>query len=72
MSSHLFSTDPQAPESYTVVYTDGSALGNGRAGARAGYGVFWGYNDDLCVPLAMELAVCRTYMYIYNRKKNSL
>lgn len=29
---------------HVVVYTDGSALGNGRAGSRAGVGVFWGFN----------------------------
>ncbi|CAG8459870.1 929_t:CDS:2 [Ambispora gerdemannii] len=28
------------------VWTDGSALGNGRFGARAGVGVFWGANDS--------------------------
>jgi hypothetical protein len=30
----------------TVVYTDGAALGNGRRGARAGYGVYWGPGYD--------------------------
>ncbi|KAI8393489.1 ribonuclease H-like domain-containing protein [Radiomyces spectabilis] len=28
-----------------VVYTDGATAGNGRAGARAGYGVYWGEQD---------------------------
>jgi ribonuclease HI len=29
-----------------VVYTDGSGLGNGQAGARAGLGVFWGCEGE--------------------------
>lgn len=33
------------PSGYTVVYTDGSALGNGTKDARAGIGVFWGAGD---------------------------
>jgi len=28
-----------------IIYTDGSSLGNGKSGARAGWGVFWGEND---------------------------
>ena len=28
-----------------IIYTDGSALNNGKAGARAGVGVFFGHND---------------------------
>lgn len=35
-----YSSEPQ------VVYTDGSSLGNGRAGARAGWGVYWGPDDE--------------------------
>lgn len=33
-------TDPPSPR--LVVYTDGSSLGNGRSGATAGAGVYWG------------------------------
>lgn len=29
-----------------MVYTDGSGLGNGQAGARAGLGVYWGSEGD--------------------------
>jgi ribonuclease HI len=32
-----------------VVYTDGSSLGNGRSGASAGVGVYFGPNDPRCV-----------------------
>lgn len=45
-----------------VVYTDGSSLGNGRSGATAGVGVFFGVNDPRCVAgafyLAISLAMC--------------
>jgi ribonuclease HI len=34
-----FTTAPH----HLIVYTDGSALGNGRTGARAGLGVYYGY-----------------------------
>jgi len=34
-----FTTAPH----HLIVYTDGSALGNGQAGARAGLGVYYGY-----------------------------
>lgn len=33
------------PRAEHVVYTDGAATGNGRDGARAGYGVYWGDDD---------------------------
>ena len=33
-----------------VVYTDGSSLGNGRNGASAGVGVYFGPSDPRCVP----------------------
>ena len=29
-----------------LIYTDGSSLGNGKKGARAGVGVFFGVNDE--------------------------
>lgn len=29
-------------DNFTDVYTDGSCLGNGQSGARAGYGTYWG------------------------------
>lgn len=32
---------------YVNVWVDGSCLGNGRPGARAGYGVFYNYDHDL-------------------------
>ena len=35
----------QAPDDETIVYTDGSCLGNGTAEARAGSGVWFGNND---------------------------
>lgn len=40
-------------EGVPVVYTDGSCFGNGMAGCKAGYGVFWGDNhpDNLSEPL---------------------
>ncbi|XP_017061356.1 ribonuclease H1 [Drosophila ficusphila] len=34
-------------EGYVIVYTDGSCIGNGRPGACAGYGVFFGRNHPL-------------------------
>lgn len=36
---------PPKKRSLTVVYTDGSARGNGQVGARAGYGVWFGPHD---------------------------
>lgn len=38
-----------------VVYTDGSSLGNGRSGASAGVGVFFGVNDPRFVATASAL-----------------
>ena len=38
---------------YTVVYTDGSSLSNGQRAARAGFGVFWGYNHPWNVAAGM-------------------
>ena len=40
----------------TVIYTDGSALGNGQRGARAGFGVWFGHDDprNVSEPLAGE------------------
>jgi ribonuclease HI len=35
----------KAPHGLVIVYTDGSSLGNGRAGATAGVGVYFGDND---------------------------
>ncbi|XP_033156133.1 ribonuclease H1 [Drosophila mauritiana] len=34
-------------EGYVIVYTDGSCIGNGQAGACAGYGVYFGKNHQL-------------------------
>lgn len=34
-----------AKKTYSVVYTDGASSNNGKANARAGYGVYWGDND---------------------------
>lgn len=34
-------------DGFVHVYIDGSCLGNGKAGASAGYGVFFGYNHSL-------------------------
>ncbi|KAI8037136.1 ribonuclease H1 [Drosophila gunungcola] len=34
-------------EGYVIVYTDGSCIGNGRPGACAGYGVYFGKNHQL-------------------------
>lgn len=31
---------------FIKIYTDGSALGNGKVGSKAGVGVFFGVNDD--------------------------
>lgn len=51
-------TKPQktagSPPGMLKIYTDGSALGGGRVGARAGVGVYFGPNDDrnLSAPLA--------------------
>lgn len=36
---------PQAADGVLRVYTDGSSLANGRAGSRAGVGVFFGHGD---------------------------
>jgi len=51
-SSGLYSPPPRltplvdsSGEPAAVVYTDGSSLGNGANGARAGVGVYWGPND---------------------------
>lgn len=35
-----------SPEGYLVVYCDGSSLGNGKAGAKAGLGVYWGMEGE--------------------------
>lgn len=34
-------------ENYVNVWVDGSCLGNGRPGARAGYGVFFNWQHEL-------------------------
>lgn len=36
----------EAPEGTEVIYTDGSALGNGKKHAKAGWGVYWGKDDS--------------------------
>jgi len=40
--SHQSSLKFQVMDDYTQVYTDGSCLNNGKEGARAGVGVWWG------------------------------
>lgn len=35
-----------APPDVERVFTDGSSLGNGNVGSKAGYGVYWGPNDS--------------------------
>ncbi|KAJ1678445.1 hypothetical protein EV182_004033 [Spiromyces aspiralis] len=49
-----FSSPAPAPAPATVIYTDGASRGNGRAGSRAGYGVYFGPNDprNISEPLA--------------------
>lgn len=37
--------DVQDESGWLVVYTDGACKGNGRQGAIAGVGVWWGHND---------------------------
>lgn len=37
---------------WTKVWTDGSARGNGKVGAEAGVGVYFGYDDERCVILS--------------------
>lgn len=37
-------TDSNVADNFEVVYTDGSSLGNGKSGSRAGYGLF--FKDD--------------------------
>jgi ribonuclease HI len=44
----------------TQVYTDGSSLGNGRAGSLAGVGVFFGINDE------RYIVVKKSYPFITN------
>ncbi len=39
----------QFSENDLVVFTDGSALNNGRKGARAGYGVYWPFEDAMLI-----------------------
>ena len=41
---------------WTKVYTDGSCVGNGKRGAKAGCGVFFGDNDprNLSIPLPFK------------------
>ncbi|KAK9467129.1 ribonuclease H-like domain-containing protein [Lipomyces arxii] len=50
-SSGSIATSPASP---TVVYTDGSALGNGRNGARGGVGVYFGENDSRNVSRSLD------------------
>ncbi len=38
-----------------LIYTDGSSLGNGRAGSTAGVGVYFGKNDGRCARASNEL-----------------
>ena len=35
---------------WLIVYSDGACKGNGNVGSVAGVGVWWGYNDERCVP----------------------
>ncbi|VDO19373.1 unnamed protein product [Heligmosomoides polygyrus] len=45
--------DPEAWKDAPIVYTDGACSKNGRAGAKAGFGVYWGKNheDNACGPV---------------------
>ncbi|KAM3503067.1 hypothetical protein MY11210_008850 [Beauveria gryllotalpidicola] len=45
---------PQAPAGLIRVYTDGSSLANGKSGARAGVGVFFGPGDERNVSERLE------------------
>lgn len=45
----MSSVTAEALENSLVVYTDGACSGNGRASARAGYGVFFGANSEFNV-----------------------
>jgi ribonuclease HI len=48
------------PEERIVVYTDGACAGNGRAGARAGVGVFFGAGDPRNLSEAVPPSMCQT------------
>ncbi|VDL69968.1 unnamed protein product [Nippostrongylus brasiliensis] len=46
-------SDPSKWEAAPVVYTDGACSNNGKLGAKAGYGVYWGpdHEDNACGPV---------------------
>lgn len=44
-SVHISSQSQTQSVTKLVVFTDGSCLGNGRVGARAGYGAYYGHSD---------------------------
>lgn len=46
--------DSAAGSSALVVYTDGACTGNGKAGAKAGVGVFFGKDDVLNYSAALD------------------
>ena len=46
---------PKGVKEVTKVYTDGSALGNGKFGASAGVGVYFGENDSRYILLSVSL-----------------
>lgn len=39
-----------------VVYTDGCCIKNGRYGAKAGIGVYWGDGDSRCCDIFKKMA----------------
>lgn len=54
--------------SVTDVYTDGSCLGNGQAGAKAGIGVFWGPDHPKWV---LDFSFFYTIYILDDEKKNT-
>lgn len=59
--AELTATKQQPTGDFTgqiVVYTDGSALGNGKSGAVAGVGVYFGANDNRCADLTLRALQC--------------
>lgn len=47
-------TNKTAEENILDIYTDGSSRGNGKVGATAGVGVFFGENDKRFVPTGVQ------------------
>ncbi|WKX93291.1 hypothetical protein Q1695_010939 [Nippostrongylus brasiliensis] len=53
LPKRLKNCDPTKWEAAPVVYTDGACSNNGKLGAKAGYGVYWGpdHEDNACGPV---------------------